>query len=189
MLGQAFQNHLESIQLQNETSELIEEKIEELNKVTELVNKAKDKEDIDALFKYLGTQSERLIDFRQAIANINYKIDTASLSTRKIGRYMAGVEEEKRADKTHMYLMFASFVVVFGVFTSLYRFHIREASKFEQYHLGFIRIKVAAADSKTGLDNLVKESLTKDAFTSMSGKKVLKVLYRVTQHPILPQAY
>jgi hypothetical protein len=57
------------------------------------------------------------------------------------------------------------FVVIIGVFTGLYRFHLREVTKNEQYKLGLLRIRVAAnSASLPGFDGEVRTALTSGAF-------------------------
>jgi hypothetical protein len=59
----------------------------------------------------------------------------------------------------------ALFVVIVGVFVGVYRFHLREITKNEQYKLGLMRIRVAANYSaQPGFDGEVRTALTKGAF-------------------------
>jgi hypothetical protein len=62
------------------------------------------------------------------------------------------------------YISYAIFILIFGVFTSLYRFHLKEISKHEHYLIGFQRIRIAGVNSSTKYDDEVKISLTKNAF-------------------------
>lgn len=72
-------------------------------------------------------------------------------------------------------------VLIVGVFTSLYRLHLREITKNEQYKLGFLRIHIAAWTSTVeGFQDEVRKTLTEGAFafaaeeSSGSGRKKLE---------------
>ena len=66
---------------------------------------------------------------------------------------------------TVIYILYGLFLLVFGVITSFYRFHLKEVAKFEHFLFGFERIRIAGNNSSTGFDDEVKISLSKDAFT------------------------
>ena len=59
----------------------------------------------------------------------------------------------------------AIFTLVFGVTTSLYRFHLNEISKMEHYKIGFLRIRIAANNISEGFEGEVRKALTESAFT------------------------
>lgn len=64
-----------------------------------------------------------------------------------------------------LYGVGALFVVVLGIFTGLYRLHMREIVKNEQHRLGFMRIRIAAVNAgRAGFDTEVRTALTKGAF-------------------------
>jgi hypothetical protein len=75
------------------------------------------------------------------------------------------------------YILYAIFILVFGVLTSLYRFHLKEISRQEHYLIGFQRIRIAGQNSTTKYDNEVNKSLTKDAFYFESGTKTKNQKY------------
>ncbi|MDD2700288.1 MAG: hypothetical protein PHH36_03525 [Sideroxydans sp.] len=60
--------------------------------------------------------------------------------------------------------VFAIFVIIFSVVMSIYRFHLNEISKAEHYKLGFMRIRIAASNSKPTYQSEVRISLTDHAF-------------------------
>lgn len=62
------------------------------------------------------------------------------------------------------YILYALLILVFGVFTSFYRFHLREIAKYEHFHVGFMRIKIAAHNSEKKYETEVRQALTIDAF-------------------------
>lgn len=71
-----------------------------------------------------------------------------------------------------LYICFGLFVIIFGVLMSVYRFHLTEISRNEQYKLGLLRIRIAANNSNTeGFDSEVRTSLTQGAFEFSSGKE------------------
>ena len=65
--------------------------------------------------------------------------------------------------------------------TSFYRYHLKEISKIEKYYFGFLRIRIAGNNSETGNDDLVKSSLTYDAFSNPTSNK--KVESPIQGHP------
>lgn len=62
------------------------------------------------------------------------------------------------------YILYAFLIVVFGIFTSFYRFHLKEGAKYEHFLLGLRRIQLAASNSKDKYETEVRQSLTQDAF-------------------------
>jgi hypothetical protein len=93
--------------------------------------------------------------FYQKLLNTNHE---ATLSADKL---IAPVQKQDLSD----YVLYGVFILIFGVTTSLYRFHLKEISKQEHYLVGFQRIRIAGVNSTTKYDDEVKVSLTKDAFT------------------------
>jgi hypothetical protein len=91
-----------------------------------------------------------------------------------------------RADNTYIYILYGIFILVFGIVTSFYRYHLKEVSKYEHFLLGFHRIRIAGDHTKTGYEDEVKIALTKDAFT-MEHKSILgkdkKVESPIPGHP------
>lgn len=87
------------------------------------------------------------------------------------------------------YILYGISILVFGVFTSFYRFHLKEISKYEHYMFGFIRIKIAGNNSKYGYDTEVRKSLTNEAFShelkSSFMNKEKKVESPMPGHPTL----
>jgi len=65
---------------------------------------------------------------------------------------------------TVIFGLLAIFVVVFSVFMSIYRFHLNEISKAEHFKLGFMRIRIAAHNSKPAFQTEVRQALTERAF-------------------------
>lgn len=68
------------------------------------------------------------------------------------------------------YIIYGIFILIFGVISSFYRFHLKEISKQEHYLIGFHRVRVAGNNSKTKYDDEVKISLTRNAFEFNIGK-------------------
>lgn len=67
-------------------------------------------------------------------------------------------------DTSWIYIVAGFIIMVFGVFMSIYRFHLKEAAKYEHLHIGFLRIRVAGNNTKTGYQSEVRKSLTENAF-------------------------
>lgn len=63
-----------------------------------------------------------------------------------------------------IYILFAFVIMVFGVFMSIYRFHLKEAAKYEHLQVGFLRVRVAGNNTKVGYQSEVRISLTENAF-------------------------
>jgi hypothetical protein len=73
-------------------------------------------------------------------------------------------------------------LIMFGVFTSMYRYHLKEASRYQHYVFGLRRIRIAANNSKTGFEDVVRQALTDSAFTFESGK-IKKFESPIPGHP------
>jgi hypothetical protein len=71
-----------------------------------------------------------------------------------------------KIDTTIQYFFYGIFIFIFGVFTSFYRFHLKEISKYEHFLFGLHRIRIAGNNSQKGFDDEVRTSLTKDAFAN-----------------------
>jgi hypothetical protein len=99
--------------------------------------------------KLLNAKNEQDISFRKSIE----KVEKVSFSD---------------------YISYSIFILFFGVFTSFYRFHMKEISKQEHYLIGFQRIRIAGVNSKTKYDDEVKIALTKNAFYYESDVKNLQ---------------
>lgn len=67
-------------------------------------------------------------------------------------------------DNTVVYVLYGLFILAFGVLISIYRFHLKEASKYEHFLFGLRRIHIAAHNSVTGYEDYVKDALTREAF-------------------------
>jgi hypothetical protein len=64
-----------------------------------------------------------------------------------------------------MYLVFGVFVLLFGVFMSLYRGEMKEIAKLESLKFAFLRVRIAGNNYKEpGFKSEVREALTKTAF-------------------------
>ncbi len=179
----ANQKAIEAYKLYNETNNLVEENISNTNILIELINHTKNKKDLDSLFKYVGEHNKIMNDFRNDLNEVSYGIDTSIAITKKLARKLREekIPENKLEMNMFYYLLYALFIIIFGVLTSFYRYHLKEISKLEQYYFGFLRIRIAGNNSLTGYDDLVKDSLTRDAFTFESPSK--KITSPVPGHP------
>jgi len=82
-----------------------------------------------------------------------------------------------------IFVFAALFTVVFGVLMAIYRFHLSEISRSEQYRFGLHRIRIAANNfDTTGFKDEVRTSLTESAFDFFSGKEK-KVESPLPGHP------
>jgi len=88
-----------------------------------------------------------------------------------------------KIDNSIIYIIYGVFILVFGVLTSLYRFHLKEIAKYEHFLFGFERVRIAGNNSKSGYDDEVKISLSKDAF-SPEVKVESKEIKRQVESPI-----
>ncbi len=75
------------------------------------------------------------------------------------GRALQGTGSDR-----YRYIVLALSVLVFGVFMSIYRFHLNEIAKAEHYKLGFLRIRIAANNTSKGFSSEVRQALTQTAF-------------------------
>lgn len=81
------------------------------------------------------------------------------------------------------YILYLLLIVVFSIFTSLYRFHSKEIAKYEHFLLGFMRIRIAATNNEPGYQTEVRQSLTHEAFT-YDTKPALITKGRKVENPV-----
>ncbi len=74
------------------------------------------------------------------------------------------------------YIYTGAFIVIFGVLVALYRFHLLEITKNEQYKLGFWRIRIAANNTSEGFQTEVRRALTDKAFSFEKARPAYKGL-------------
>jgi hypothetical protein len=87
------------------------------------------------------------------------------------------IKEEKKLPELNDIVLYAIFVLVFAVLTSLYRFHLKEISRQEHYLVGLQRIRIAAVNSSTKYDGSVLTALTENAFSfDKGGERSSKVI-------------
>ena len=176
-------NNLNSIKRNYETKDAIYKNQNKTNELINLINDTYETKNIDSLFKFIKSHDKVMTDFRKELLDINYKIDTSLTTTRNLARE---IREENYPDNkieinTFYYLIYGLFILIFGVVTSFYRYHLKEISKIEKYYFGFLRIRIAGNNSKTGYDDLVKSSLSYDAFSNPTTDK--KVESPIPGHP------
>lgn len=86
-------------------------------------------------------------------------------------------------DPSLVYVFVGVFVVVFGVMMAIYRFHLAEISRAQQYRFGLMRIRIAANNAESlGFDSEVRQALTHEAFQFYTGKEK-KVESPLPGHP------
>lgn len=82
-----------------------------------------------------------------------------------------------------LYVLSALFALIFGVLMAIYRFHLTEISRSEQYKLGLHRIRIAANNhNHAGFNTEVRAALTLGAFEFSTGKEK-KVESPLPGHP------
>ncbi len=106
--------------------------------------------------------SVSIVSTLQWIQNLRLATDELQMLPKKIYEISPPVPESM------LYILYGIFILIFGVVTSFYRFHLKEISKYEHHLLGFNRIRIAGNNSITGYDDYVKYFLSKDAFSSDS---------------------
>jgi hypothetical protein len=79
-------------------------------------------------------------------------------------------------------LIYAFVLIITGIILSIYRFHLKEISKYEHYLIGFHRIRIAGNNSTSKYDDEVKMSLTRNAF-ELSNEKKEKINNPLPGHP------
>ena len=82
-----------------------------------------------------------------------------------------------------IYILYGLFILIFGVITSFYRFHLKEISKNEHILIGFYRIRIAGNNSETGYNDYVKYYLSKDAFFSSDKPSPERIESPLPGHP------
>ncbi len=107
---------------------------------------------------YFYTDNSRQGSYKEALLTIAAETTSAAKSetlTKLFGSDNSSVN----------LILYALLILVFGVFTSLYRFHLKEIAKYQHYLLGFMRIRIAANNSENGFNTEVRQSLTNEAFS------------------------
>jgi hypothetical protein len=144
---------------------------------------------IDLLDKMYMAHDDSIIDatdklILQTISDI--QIDTNQLST-TLSKLINLSDQAPKAieaiPESTVYFVYGIFILLFGLVTSFYRFHLKEISKNEHYLLGFHRIRVAGNNSETGYEDYAKYYLTKDAFATVDSGKSGKVDSPLPGHP------
>lgn len=96
---------------------------------------------------------------------------------------IATSQTSSQPDISVLYIFSALFLVVFGVLMALYRFHLSEISRAQQYRIGLLRIRIAANNfDKEGFGSEVRQALTQRAFQYSTGKEK-KVESPLPGHP------
>jgi hypothetical protein len=90
---------------------------------------------------------------------------SSALDSRTVAVDEAQISRLKATFSYLPYLFMGSFVVVFGVLVAIYRFHLVEITKNEQFKLGFGRIRIAANNTSEGFQTEVRRALTENAFS------------------------
>jgi hypothetical protein len=87
------------------------------------------------------------------------------------------------ANPAIVYIVYGIFILIFGVTTSFYRFHLKEISKYEHFLFGFLRIRMACHDDiQNNVE--VKNALTQDAFaTEVKVRKEQRIDSPIPGHP------
>jgi hypothetical protein len=119
---------------------------------------------------------EKLDETKNALNEYKYSAERAIKALNELQAY----KSLPLISDSMLYGAGALFVVLFGILTGLYRVHIREITKNEQYRLGFMRIRIAANNaSTTGFDGEVRTTLTKGAFDSPIEESLLARRWKV----------
>jgi hypothetical protein len=86
-----------------------------------------------------------------------------------------------KLDGATIYIFYGIFILVFGVFTSLNRFHLKQASKYEHYMIAFQRVRIAG--NNPDFSDNVRASLLIDAFTYETRSSSKRIESPIPGHP------
>ena len=141
---------------------------------------------LTAAYSIYWIQEIRLKDNQ---AKISAAIDEVIQSSTTTGEALrSGLNEVAQStsllpDPSLIYVFVGVFVVVFGVMMAVYRFHLAEISRAQQYRFGLMRVRIAANNAESiGFDSEVRQALTNDAFHFSTGKEK-KVESPLPGHP------
>ena len=88
------------------------------------------------------------------------------------------LKKHQEGDNSLNFIIYGFFIIIFGVVISFYRFHLKEIAKYENFLLGFQRIRIAGNNSLNGYETEVRQALTQDAFVmetkSVTTKKTIE---------------
>lgn len=90
---------------------------------------------------------------------------------------------ERPADVSD-YLLYTLFVVLFGVFTSLYRYFLREMARHQHYLMGFDRLRIALSMQAPRYHSLIMEALVHHAFYAHDVRDKPAVNSPLPGHPL-----
>lgn len=113
------------------------------------------------------------------VSFLGFIIFSLLMSSTGIGKFSDKVDQIASMDSSWAYIGAGFVIMVFGVFMSIYRFHLKEAAKYEHLHIGFLRIRVAGNNTKAGYQSEVRKSLTENAFQFEAGQTLFNANKKV----------
>lgn len=169
LFRKAGENNLTAHKMATNYSKFVYENLVERNNLATLVHRINTEKNVDSLWKYLKRHEEytnKLNDAADKDYNTTNRLLYKTDSLQQAIQNLTLDQKEKPSTSNTIYLaLYGLFVLIFSVTTSLYRYCLKQISKIEHFYFGLLRIRIAGSNSKTGFDDCVKESLTKDAFT------------------------
>jgi hypothetical protein len=164
----ASKHNLTAHKLAVHYSEITLKTLKEQYQLQELIDHVNKEKNIDTLWKYLKIHGEYASNHSKQTNKLSLIADSLLYNTDKLQRDIKDSFTTKPTDNisNSIYLaLYGLFVLVFSVTISLYRYCLKQISKIEHFYFGLLRIRIAGSNSKTGYDDYVKESLTKEAFS------------------------
>jgi hypothetical protein len=119
----------------------------------------------DSASEKLKTLKENADGLKKRIDLMKNRVDGAQKEFEEASKELAAYRGKPIISDTMMYGAGALLVLIIGVLSSTYRFHLKEISKNEQYKMAFLRIRIAATNAGTpGFDGEVRVALTNRPF-------------------------
>jgi len=167
LLKSAGEHNIKAHNLAVYYAELASKSLEQQNKLLALLTNVRKAKNSDTLWKFMDNH-KKFTDMAYGQTNKVFKTADSLLY---VTNYLQGDikdanQKSIESNSNNIYLaLYGLFVLVFSVTISLYRYCLKQISKIEHFYFGLLRIRIAGNNSKTGFDDYVKESLTKDAFS------------------------
>lgn len=136
----------------------------EMPSIKDLLNGIKNKEDLDHFHALYSTDIQIQQNFIRRVDSLQAKSSTE----------IKDFNQNEKSEKFLYYLLYAIFILIFGVVVSIYRFQLKEIAKYEHFLFGLHRIRVAGNNYENGFASEVRISLTQDAFSTIEGSTLFK---------------
>ncbi len=157
----------------------ISENIKEIKKIEGSIRQSRNeiKKLLSNTDSATGTNFQRIIDTdEQNKTSLDSLIASTPTTSNKV--------ENSNVDNAPQYILYGILILTVGIFSSLYRYHQKEISRFESFSFGLHRIRIAANNGNTGFEDEVRTSLVQDAFHYETKTSILDSNKKKVESPV-----